>query len=428
MREAAAMCFVLSVFLLTSALADPVRYDGDLSLAQAVARVRDAGFDVRLAQADFEGAGAQAASTRALYLPQLSVSETSLKADIPQLGMPVARQTYLSLNASLPLLSANQRLSAQAAALAGSASELSVDESRNDAVYAVIQIYRRAQLATALASARTVALQDQQRHLHNTALRVAGGKTARYVLARDRAAVASAQQDLQNTLAQRDEATNDLKAALDYTIDSNVRVADSPDPVPFALTQTQALARADQSRPAIVGARLQLASARTRLRAARAAYAPAISATGQTYNGSSAPALGPSGYQVGVAASLPLIDGGARSAAVRQASSEVHRAETQLDRARLFAQRDVANAYSELQTASINLRTARTALADAQEQLRIAELREASGKGINLETLDALAVAANARESVLAAIIRYSDAVAGVQHATGDLSIKGVNP
>ena len=66
------------------------------------------------------------------------------------------------------------------------------------------------------------------------------------------------------------------------------------------------------------------------------------------------------------------------------------------------------------------MNTAAAAQADADEQLRVAQLREEAGKAIELEVLDALAVAASAREGALRAMARYDNAVAAVQHAAGD--------
>ncbi len=417
------LSLLLAALVGSVAFADPLTYNGGLTLNQAIARAQNAGFDVRLSQADAETARAQALSARALTLPQIGVSGTALKANLPQLGMPVARQTYLSANASVPIISVSQRFSASAARMAETGSQISLSEGRNNAAYAVIQIYHRAQLANALVSARTIGVQAQQSHLHLTQLRVNAGKNPRYLLARDRAALASAQQDVEDASAQRDQAINDLKATLDFTIDSQVRLADTLTIAPFNLSQAAALKRLEQVRPAILAARRQLDAAHMRVSAARAAYVPTVTGTAQTYNGSSSPALGTTGYQVGVSANLPIIDGGVRSAGIAQALADVHRTQTQYDETHLFAQRDVVNAYRELEAASRNLQTAQTARADAHEQLRIAQLREASGKGINLEVLDALTVAANARENILSAISRYDNAVAGVQHATGDLSI-----
>ena len=423
MLKRALLALFLSIALRGVSQADPLQYNGSLTLNQAVARARDAGFEVRLSQADTESAQAQAKSARAQIAPQIGVAGTVLKADLAQLGMPVARQTYFSANAVVPIFAPSQWFAARAAGIAERGSEISVSEARNDAVYAVIQIYYRAQLARALVGARVVGVQAQQSHLSNTELRAALGKSARYLVARDRAALALAQQELEDASAQSDQALNDLKAALNYDMSSKLDLADTLGVTPFSVTQSEALLRAQELRPAVLAARHQMEAAQLRVRASQAQFMPTIMGSVQTYSGSSSPALGATGYQVGVTANLPIIDGGTRSAAVAQALADVHRTQTFYEELRLFAQRDVLNAFRELRAASTNLNSARAVQIDARAQLRVAKLREASGKGINLEVLDALTVDANARESILSAITRYDNAVAAVRHATGELSI-----
>jgi len=417
--------FTLAFFIVVvaSGRAEPLTYNGPLSLAQALARVRDADFDVRLAQAGARSARAQALGQQALTRPQLSVAATALNANLPQLGMPVARQAYVSAIASLPLLVTNQRLGYLAGNFSADATSASVGEARNNAAFAAIQIYRRAQLGQALIDARSVALIAERSHLRNTELRVTLGKSARYLLARDRASLAAAQQNLEDATAQRDEAVTELAAALDYSISSNIVIADSLQPVSFVSTEKLALAKAMNQRPAVQAARVQLEAALARTSEGRATSLPTITANAQSYNGTSSPMLGAAGFQIGVTVNVPVFDGGARRATVAQGAAEVQRAEAMVEQTELFAQRDVANSYRELKAASINLQAARTGLSSASEQLRVAQLREAAGKGIVLEALDALSVAANARENELMAVARYDNAVASVQHATGDLSI-----
>lgn len=412
---------VLLALVPAFALAEPAQFNGPLTLRQAVARAQVAGFDVQFAEADALGARAQAATARAALLPQVALSGTTLNAHLPQLGMPVARQTYLSATASIPILLPSALLANRGAASGELAAAAQTDEARNDAAYVVIQLYHRAQLADALIASRTAAFQAQQSHLRQAELRVAAGKVARYTLARDRAESANSQRALQDAIADREQAYNDLRAALDYRIDSRLTLADSLQADATPVSEDVALRRAATLRPAVVSALRQLDAAHERTRAAKAAYLPSLSGNAQTYSGSSSPDLGSTGYQFGLTATLPIIDGN-RTAAISGAKSEEVRAQSRYEQTALFAQRDVANAFSELQAARFSMQSARATLSDAQEQLRIALLREAAGKAINVEVLDALSVAASANEGVLVSIARYNNAVASVQHASGDLA------
>ena len=164
-------------------------------------------------------------------------------------------------------------------------------------------------------------------------------------------------------------------------------------------------------------------AARAALAAAHAAYAPNIAITAQSYNGTSAPALGRSGGQVQLAVTLPIADGGDRVAAIGKATSDLAGAVALQEQVTLGVRRDVANAFRELAAARKNLLTAQSIKADAEEQLRIARLRESAGKGIAQDVLDALAGVANARETVARSITRFDDTVAAVHHAAGDRTL-----
>ena len=142
--------------------------------------------------------------------------------------------------------------------------------------------------------------------------------------------------------------------------------------------------------------------------------------TAQSYNGASSPSLGRSGGRIEVTASLPIGDGGLRSAAVAKAQAQYERAVAARDQIRAVTVRDVANAWREYEAASRNTTTATTVLANAEEQVRVASLRESAGKAIATEVLDALALAASARETVARSVARFDIAIAAIHHAAGD--------
>jgi hypothetical protein len=65
---------------------------------------------------------------------------------------------------------------------------------RSDAAFSVVAGYHRAQLAANLVDVRSVGLHDEERHVGLSKQRVAAGKLPRYLIVRDRAALAAAQQ------------------------------------------------------------------------------------------------------------------------------------------------------------------------------------------------------------------------------------------
>jgi outer membrane protein TolC len=393
---------------------------GTLSLQAAVERVQRAGFDVRIAAADARVAAAEAASAGAALRPQAGISGVLLDANEPQLGMPIARQAYAGAMVSVPVYAPSTALAARSARASADAAQTSIAAAANDAVFAAVQAYRRVQLADAVAVARRAAAEDQTAHLRLTEERVAAGKAARYLLLRDRAALASAQQALEDALAERAQARNDLAALLD--LPPVPLVVEPLERRTFNETRETVLARALRQRPSLLAAEQRLSALRLGVAAARSAYRPAATLTAQSYNGASSPRLGSSGGQVQLTASLPVFDGGSRAAAVSKEQAQYERALAVRDQARTGVVRDVANAWREYEASTRNLATATAVQADAQEQLRLAMLRQSAGKAIEVEVLDALAAAAGARESVVRSIARFDVAIAAIHHAAGDLS------
>ena len=394
-----------------------------LTLAQAADRARAASFDVLAAIEAARLARADVASARAGLRPQLAISATALNANLSQLGMPVASQAYVGVTGSLPLLTPSIGSTARASELTADAATSDLDAARNDAFFAAVQAYRRAQLALAVVDARAAGVRDQQAHLDVTSERIRAGKAPRYLLARDRAAVAVAQQAREDAAADGDEAVNDLVVVL--ALDSSVppQIATALDVASLDGTLDGYIARALVQAPMVFAAQLREEATRSTVAAARGAYAPTATLSAQSYNGTSSPQLGHTGGQVTLVASLPIVDGGMRSAAEEKARATLASAHVALAKARASIERDVRNAWRELQAARANLATARAGADDASEQLRIARVREAAGKGIDLEVLDALGVAATARETAVKAVARFDTAVALLHHASGDLTL-----
>ncbi|MDQ6780952.1 MAG: TolC family protein, partial [Candidatus Eremiobacteraeota bacterium] len=320
------------------AFADTIVYSGALSKAQAVARVTTQGFDVQAAQADLEAARARSATARSALLPHVSLTAVATNAHLPQLGMPVAQQAYLSGTASVPLFSMALSTGARAAGIAALAAADDLAGARNDAAFAVYQAYDRAVLAGAVVHARDVSVADQQGNVARMSLLVRAGRTARYELVRAQASLAQSQQAREDADAQLDEAMNALKVLLDFDLSSKIELSDGLGLVPFSEQLANLLGRARVQRPELAAAKSRLDAAALTLRQTRSSFVPAASLSAQTYNGASTPSLGSMGSQLSAQLSIPLVDGGSRSAAVAQADSDLAKANIEYNRRSLMVQ------------------------------------------------------------------------------------------
>jgi len=229
-------------------------------------------------------------------------------------------------------------------------------------------------------------------------------------------------QTLEDAKADRDEATDDLEVILDMPIAASLTLSNALEPLPLGGTLADFQRRAAAKRPSILAAQQRLLATDAQLTAARDRYLPNVVGAAQSYAGRSNPDLGARGYQLGITATLPIFDSGARKAASLQAQADVERARIALEQLRRSAERDVANAWYEYAAARRNLDLAHAQANATSVELRISMLRERTGKGIALETLAALNDDATARENVLRATARLNDAVISLHRAAGDSS------
>ncbi|URR35666.1 TolC family protein [Thermosynechococcus sp. HN-54] len=125
------------------------------------------------------------------------------------------------------------------------------------------------------------------------------------------------------------------------------------------------------------------------------------------------------GYGVGLQMQLALFDGGdARASAARQealAASAEEQYANQKDRIRL----EVETAYTNLRANQKNIATARTAVTQATEGLRLARLRFQAGVGTQQEVTNAETNLTQAQGNLLAAILNYNRSLAALKRAVG---------
>jgi outer membrane protein len=128
------------------------------------------------------------------------------------------------------------------------------------------------------------------------------------------------------------------------------------------------------------------------------------------------------GSTFGVVGSLPILDGGSRKAKVRTAEAEVAKISEERKRVALQVGQEVTTALLNLKAAESNVRTARIGVTAAVEDYRVALLRYTSGKGINVEALDALAAQVRSQSNEIQALYEYNVAQDQLARALGLLA------
>jgi outer membrane protein len=106
-----------------------------------------------------------------------------------------------------------------------------------------------------------------------------------------------------------------------------------------------------------------------------------------------------------------------------QAALSLSRSRSELEDSRVSVSREVETAYENLESAATRVQAAETALASAQESLRIETLLLNVGKGITSDLLLAQADALQAEENHISALADYEVAQVALERSIGQISV-----
>lgn len=127
------------------------------------------------------------------------------------------------------------------------------------------------------------------------------------------------------------------------------------------------------------------------------------------------------GYAVGARLRWNLFDGGATRARVAQRQSEIEIAETQFANQRNLIRFQVEQAFFNLRANFLNIETARLAVTQAAEALRLARLRFQAGVGTQTEVIDAENDFIEAQGNLVRAVIDYNRSLATLTRAVSNV-------
>ncbi len=386
-----------------------------LSLRAALQIAAQNSVPLKQAGTDAAAAAAAASSANAATKPGLSTTTYATTGDSsntfstspgvdPRNVIRIPPRPFADQNLMLevPLLTGG-RLSNNAAAAQtqGDAARLTLQASRLTVTEAVTEAYADAALQAALVAVASARLSAEDEQVRITQEKVRTGRLAPVDLLREQAEEADAGE---SRLAAGNSALLSLvrlKTVLGVSQASVFTLSDSLDALtpagqPLPATLPDALRLAAARRPELAAALKQVDAAESRVRAARAAYAPQVYGVAMA-DASAGAGVGRNGYTVGLTASLPLYDGGQRRADVDAAKARVERAKADAQQAEQQVEEDTASAWLMEQTAAAQVPVTAAGVAAAQEGYALAALRYNAGKSTTAERLDALAALVRAQ-------------------------------
>jgi outer membrane protein len=275
-------------------------------------------------------------------------------------------------------------------------------------------------------------LRDIEERLRVTRETFEAGRTPRFYVLRDETELANVQQMQAMAQSRVEQSLVALKTTLGLDLASAVELTDRLEYRRAAVLIDEGIREASDRQPEIQAAVKQREAAEAEVRAAYGNYFPQVSlsymydwgwmrnrawesqAEGVRMRGDSS-----EGYSVGVVVTLPVFDGFLRENALKTAKSKLDRAVQAEGLARQQIAKDVNQAALMLAAAEKSVGASEKGLEQSEEEARVIRERFESGRGIQLEVLDAQVALTRARFNAVNALAEYQGAQAMWLRAIG---------
>ncbi len=432
----AVVCTVLLVSLAGAAplpaQEEPSEQPIVLTLADAIQMALERNYDLQIADSRTQqakaGYGEAAAADRfqlnfaGAYLRLGPVASMTLPPELGGGAIKLGEDNTWNYGASAykSLYSAGRNAALRALARVGSATaELNAAAARRQIALATTELFYGIVQAQGLLR---VAEQNKHRadeQFQVAAARVAAGAAPQFDQLRAEVEVANAHQGLIAARTAVATAKSQLKNLLTIDVARPIEIEAPPQPVFLAADWPACRELAGQTREEIKIAQQQVAAAEQSVRLARAARGVNLGAIGAYTRQSAGGFSEDYSWSLGVQASKPILDGGSSRSQQRQADEQVKQAHLLQQQTTELVALDVWQAVLALEEAKAKLASTGKTVEQAEEGLRLAQIRYEAGVGTPVEVTDARTALSAAETNHVNAVYSYRVAEARLARAVG---------
>lgn len=261
-----------------------------------------------------------------------------------------------------------------------------------------------------------------RQHLANVQAKYDAGVVAKSDVLRSDVELANAAQNLTKAQNAYDGAVVSLNNLMGYAQDTELALKDELSEITDSRTLEECLQQALKQRPEIQQAEANIAIAREGKDIARSGNLPSVNLSGtNSWNDSFLPD-DDNHWSVGLSASWNIFDGNITRAKVRSADATWDKAGEQARQTRDNVETEVRQTYLSVQEAYKRIDTTKTAVAKAEEDVNISQVKYNAGAGTNIEVMDAQLALTQAKINYIQALYDFNvskaklDKAAGTQH------------
>ncbi len=329
-----------------------------------------------------------------------------------------------SVTATMPLYTGGRLSGAIKSAKAGyKAAVVGVQKSYNDMRSTVTNGYFGVLQADNMQKLGRESVARLAEHLKDVKAQYDVGVVAKVDVLRSEVELANAQQSLIKAENAYDLAEANLNKIVGLPLATPLKLENNLVYNPYEKDLAYCLDFASKNRPELEQARQGVEAARGAVRMARSGYQPQISAiasqnwvTGDKHW----PADEESNWTVGVNVSLNVFDTGVTRAKAHGAEADYFKAQEAYRDTVDAVMLDVRSNYLNLREAEKRIHTTEVAVAQAEEDYRIAQVRYMAGVGTNTDVLDAQVALTDAQTNYLQSVYDYNTSKTNLETAIGN--------
>jgi outer membrane protein len=400
-----------------------------LTLEEGLKIIADTGRDVKIARSDEEAARGAVWLARSPWLPQVNVygNETWLRyqptARFNSLIVPTAQNQFFTYG-----VTANQLLydfgktssSIDAAKYNLKAREIATQRARNRSALDFILAYYDLLEADKLLQVAAEEVQQYEAHKHDAEVRYSAGVVTKNEVLQADVTLADSRQRFLNSDNLRSLRASQINSLLLRPLNDAVQPEEVKTSPSAGITLEAAWTAAEAESPEIQVLEASIRSKEEDINSTRAENFPTFYLSGGYQYQENDFQVYPRNWSLIAGMNFNLFAGGATSARVHIGKSELASLKTTRDKIVDAVRLDVKGAYLNLQSSAQQIEVAKSAITQAEENLRLQRLRYQEGVGTAIDVLDAVTLLSATQSNNWKALYGFARAEAGLIYSMGE--------
>ena len=261
-----------------------------------------------------------------------------------------------------------------------------------------------------------------EEHLRTVEIQYEVGTVAKSDMLATNVQLANVRQNLNTARGNYLTAVAQLNNLMGLSVDTEVVTSATKNFEPWVLTESECLQYSYEHRPDGIAAMYDVQQAEAARKSAKAGYRPNLAVVAQgsfSGEGNFTADHAQEQWSFGLEMQWNIFDNGITSAQVHSAEAQKKRYESQARQQVETISLDVHNAYVNLQTAAKNIEVTSEAVAKAEEEFEIAQIRYVEGVDTNLNVMNAQEKVVETKNNYYRALYNYNTSRAQLEKAMG---------